>query len=365
MNDKRLDASYLTRSHLPQKSTCLLISTSLTQVSSAQVSSTQVSPPPISVLTSALTSVLTSVLTLGAMFSSISIARAWSGALDGVIEVDAAQAQLIGSGTYEVGSRLSFIASCRLPGARRGVLQFELGDHDADGSRLTLPPQALRYTEFNSSGQSLMNGYASVGSASVTSTRSGAVIEVRLSAEVMSERNQRSLDNIEIKLINRGAAPEEVDPYDALIAEPDLNSESDDWFGCDGVDEDLIRQTSSYYNGEDGGYDVDLEYEGYYEETYSDPESSYQSEGLWGDDNDSGWFSDDSALDEYDDLESDESGCDSGDDSWESDEFAVEAAPRATQRARLRSPKVWHLVSRLIPVIFSLLLIRIWRRISV
>ena len=204
-----------------------------------------------------------------------------------------------------------------------------------------------------------------MGSISLTSTRSGAVIEVRLSAEITSELNRRALSNLEIKLVDRAAAPEERDPYDALITQSDLDDGSDDWFGCDGVDQDLIDQTSGYYEGEDGGYDVDLEYEGYYEEVYSEPESSYQSESLWGDDDaDGSWLDDDGDFNDYDDSESDDSGCDSGDDVWESDEFAVEAASRVAHRARLRPPKVWHLVSRLIPVFFSLLLIRIWRRLS-
>lgn len=307
----------------------------------------------------------TRLLLISIILLASSSAWAWSGALDGTIEVGANQAQLIGSGTYQANQRLSFIASCRLPGSRRGVLQLELEDHAADGSLITLPAQALSYTEFSASGQSLINGYASMGFISVTSTRSGAVIEVNLSAEITSELHRRALSNVEVRLIDRAAAPEERDPYDALITQSDFDDGSDEWFGCDGIDQDLIDQRSDYYGGEDDVYDVNLEYEGYYEEVYTEPESSYQSESLWGDDDaDSSWFEDDEDFDEYDDSGSDESGCDSEDDTWESDEFAVEAAPRAAHRARLRSPRVWHLVSRLIPIFFSLLLIRIWRRLS-
>ncbi len=287
---------------------------------------------------------------------------AWSGEVTGHVN----EQYIVGAGSISRQDGLSILASSRIGDNRRAVMQIKIASSllELDGG--AVPNQVsfseslaleqssrLSYQIYNQQGQLLFNAVAQSGSMEF-SQFDGVAVHMRFS--VYLEDQAQSIDLSSQNLSLNNANPEAVESMlnhgEAVPTSPTAINVSntndpfaDAYYEDEGCDFWGIAEADYESAGSDDPFYFD-ETESNYDRYYSDDYAS-DDEGIHCDSSDS--------VD--DDYESDD-GC--TDDEWAAEARLASSNPQQAHNRRALAK--WKLINRLLPLLVSILMVSIWRR---
>jgi hypothetical protein len=255
-------------------------------------------------------------------------AYAWTGEIQGILNLDQRDIVISGSGKWSDQQDLSLLGSAYLPSGRRLVIKIELNEAEL-GRELSLdnPKYLFNYLEFSPRGSTVLNTQVTSGWINLQESYLG-LLEMTFSISINDDGQTRKLNAQTMRLIDP-----DVSLPDEVVDDPDF---------------DLVIITDDGY--QDEGCYSDYSDDEYEDDSGCDSGSSYSESGGY-----EYYYEDDY---EYDDSESEDS-----EDGCADDDFAAEASTLHRRRMRRRSPPAsWHLFLRLLPLLCSTLLVVGWRR---